>query len=64
MNPLQTSYEAVYGILEDYMEIVLQFGFVTLFSIILPMVPFLAYVSNTFEVRREQVEKTADFLKF
>lgn len=47
----QTSYEAVYGILEDYMEIVLQFGFVTLFSIILPMVPLLAYISNAFEVR-------------
>lgn len=33
------------------MEIVLSFAFIALFSIILPIVPFLAYVSVIFEVR-------------
>lgn len=32
------------------MEIVLHFCFVTLFSTILPLVPFLVYIINVFEV--------------
>lgn len=50
------TYDAVYGIVEDYMEIVLLFAFVVLFSMILPIIPFLTVLSSAFEIRSDTVK--------
>ncbi len=39
----------------DYMELVIQFGFVTLFGIAFPLLPMIAWITNLFEI---QVDKT------
>lgn len=40
-----------YNIDEDYLEMVLQFGYVTMFAVVLPITPLLAYLNNYFESR-------------
>jgi len=44
------------GTLEEFMELVLQFGFVTLFPVALPLVPLLALFSNLFEIRTDAMK--------
>lgn len=45
------------------MEMVLQFCFVTLFSLVLPLVPLITYVSNILEVGHAPMHtKKAHFL--
>lgn len=39
------------ALLPEYMEMVIQFGFVTLFSFAFPLAPLLALVNNLFEIR-------------
>lgn len=39
------------ALLPEYMEMVIQFGFVTLFSFAFPLAPLLALVNNIFEIR-------------
>ena len=38
------------GTVEDYSELMVQFGFVALFSIAFPLIPLLAFVNNIFEM--------------
>eukprot|EP00923_Selenidium_pygospionis_P008130 GHVN01013767.1.p1 GENE.GHVN01013767.1~~GHVN01013767.1.p1 ORF type:complete len:690 (-),score=63.75 GHVN01013767.1:87-2069(-) len=40
-------------LLEEFMEIVLQFSFVALFSVALPIMPLLAFASNVVEIRSD-----------
>ena len=37
--------------MSDYMELVIQYGYVVLFSSVFPLTPIMAYVLNIFEVR-------------
>lgn len=39
----------------DYQEMMIQFGFVTLFSIAFPIVPFLALLNNLIEIRTDSM---------
>lgn len=39
------------ALIPEYMEMVIQFGFVTLFSFAFPLAPLLALVNNIFEIR-------------
>lgn len=39
------------ALLPEYMEMVIQFGFVTFFSFAFPLVPLLALINNIFEIR-------------
>lgn len=42
------SYEAP---LDDYMEVVISYGYVILFSAAFPLVPLIAYICNSLELR-------------
>jgi len=41
------------ALIEEYMELIMQFCFVTFFSGILPIIPLLAWVSNLVEIRSD-----------
>ena len=41
------------GPISDYIEVALQFGFVTFFVVALPVAPLLAFVSNYLEIRTD-----------
>ncbi len=38
------------GTIEDYGELMVQFGFIAMFSIALPIIPLLAFINNIFEM--------------
>ena len=38
------------AVLDDYLELVIQFGFVTLFAIAFPLIPLIALITNRFEI--------------
>ena len=38
-------------IITEYLEMVIQFGFITMFSCAFPLAPFFALVNNTVEIR-------------
>lgn len=44
-------YDRLLGVMEDYLELAVQFGYITLFASAFPAAPFLAFVSNFFEQR-------------
>ncbi len=46
-------YDPSLGTLEDYAQIFIQYGYVTLFVAACPLAPFLAYISNYIEVRSD-----------
>lgn len=46
-------YKPSLGVLEDYAQIFVQFGFVTLFVAACPIAPMLAYFSNYIEIRAD-----------
>lgn len=46
-------YKPSLGVLEDYAQIFIQFGFVTLFVSACPLAPILAYLSNYIEIRAD-----------
>lgn len=46
-------YHPARGVLEDYAQIFIQFGFVTLFVSACPLAPLLAYASNYIEIRAD-----------
>eukprot|EP01039_Chlorochromonas_danica_P003205 gene3205-3510_t len=46
-------YKPSLGVLEDYAQIFVQFGFVTLFVSACPIAPLLAYISNYIEIRAD-----------
>jgi len=52
---LMTSYDEglVAGVFEDYNELVLQFGYVTLFAVYFPFVSLLALLNNLLEIRMD-----------
>lgn len=39
------------GLIAEYMEMVLQFGFITLFTLGFPLAPLFAFLNNVFEIR-------------
>jgi len=55
---LMTEYDhgTVAGVFEDYNELVLQFGFVTLFAVSFPFVSLLAFCNNLVEIRADAVK--------
>lgn len=44
-------YDIMYSLFADYLEMVIQFGYATLFSAAFPMAPVLAFVNNYVEIR-------------
>ena len=44
---------AKYDTFEDYTEILIQFGYVSFFSIAFPLAPVLALINNLFELRAD-----------
>jgi hypothetical protein len=46
-------YNEVMGTLEDYAELVVQYGYLTLFVVAFPIAPFLALISNFVEIRAD-----------
>ena len=49
-------YDIMMDILLDYSELSIRFGFLTLFVCSCPVIPFLVYVSNVFEIRLDASE--------
>ena len=39
------------GTFGDYLELMIQFGFITLFAVGFPMAPFLAFINNLWEIK-------------
>jgi anoctamin-7 len=39
------------GLFEEYLEMILQFGFITIFVAAFPLAPFFALINNWFEIR-------------
>ncbi|CAG8548784.1 11570_t:CDS:2 [Diversispora eburnea] len=46
----------VYDIYEDYVEMITQFGYVSLFSVIWPLTPILALINNWVELRSDAIK--------
>eukprot|EP01031_Cornospumella_fuschlensis_P028338 gene28338-34214_t len=46
-------YKPSLGVLEDYAQVFIQFGFVTLFVAACPVAPMLAYIANYIEIRSD-----------
>ncbi len=46
-------YDPMLGTLEDYSELSIQLGYVTLFVAAFPIAPLFAYVSNVIEIRSD-----------
>ncbi|RGB38978.1 calcium-activated chloride channel-domain-containing protein [Rhizophagus diaphanus] len=46
----------VYDIFEDYAEIITQFGYVSLFSVIWPLTPIAALINNLVELRSDAIK--------
>eukprot|EP00123_Amoebidium_parasiticum_P015504 comp23001_c0_seq1/m.36670 comp23001_c0_seq1/g.36670 ORF comp23001_c0_seq1/g.36670 comp23001_c0_seq1/m.36670 type:complete len:961 (-) comp23001_c0_seq1:920-3802(-) len=44
------------GLFDEYMELVVQFGFITLFVTGLPLAPLFAFVNNIFEIRLDALK--------
>lgn len=44
------------GLLDDYNEMMIQFGYVTLFSLAFPLAPLAAFLNNLFEVRVDGIK--------
>lgn len=44
-------YDIMYSLFADYLEMVIQFGYATLFSAAFPLAPVLAFVNNYVEIR-------------
>ncbi|XP_075967807.1 anoctamin-6 [Anarhichas minor] len=49
------------GLFHEYLEMVIQFGFVTLFVVSFPLAPLLALVNNLFEIRVDAWKITTQF---
>lgn len=45
-----------YNLRSDYLELILQYGYVTMFAVVFPIAPALAYLNNLMEAK-------VDFLK-
>lgn len=46
--------KGVDGTFADYIEIMVQFGFVTIFAIAFPLAPILAIIANIFEMQLDK----------
>jgi hypothetical protein len=46
-------YDPVMSAIDDYCEITIQYGYVTLFVAAFPLAPLLAYLSNVVEIRTD-----------
>ncbi|KAI9228091.1 MAG: calcium-activated chloride channel-domain-containing protein [Piptocephalis tieghemiana] len=53
---IRESERPVYDIYEDYSEMILQFGYVSLFSIVWPITPLLCLANNWVELRSDAVK--------
>ena len=53
---LGESYMYEHDLFEDYSELLLQFGYVTLFSAAFPLAPLCALVNNVIEIRLDAVK--------
>ena len=49
--PHQQEYDVLMGTFKDYGEMVIQFGYCTLFVAAFPLAPMLAFVNNAIEIR-------------
>ena len=47
------TYDPLMGALEDYAELIIQYGYVTLFVSAFPLAPLLALISNYVEIRMD-----------
>ena len=43
-------------VINEYLEMVIQFGFITMFSCAFPLAPFFALVNNTVEIRYTSIK--------
>ncbi|CAG8608697.1 3225_t:CDS:2 [Paraglomus brasilianum] len=49
----------VYDIYEDYAEMILQYGYVSLFAVVWPLTPICAFVNNWIELRSDAIKLCA-----
>ena len=44
------------GLLDEYLELAIQYGFITLFVAAFPLAPLFALINNVFEIRLDAIK--------